>query len=297
MPGRDRRKREVTQIRREQVSDWQELRALEGVAPEFVFISIDDVEREWSPAEVNFPYHELVYVYAGELRMWLGGRPMEGKKGDLFITRPGVPHREESPPGKRSQLLCLAAAFRDKRGRRRKFPLALPDKVHLKSGHIVERCLRAIASEAYHRTLGYAAAIDAYIMQIFIELVRTARSVEAPQVDVGEIRRRRLAAEAARFIEENYAAPLTLPEIAQHFFTSPYHFSRIFKETTGLSPIAYLNRTRMENAKRLLLAPDLTVKAVAARVGYRDPHYFARAFAREEGMTPTGYRRRNVSTR
>jgi len=290
---RDKQKA-VTQIRREQVPDWKQLQALEGVTPDFVFISIDDAEREWSPGEETFPYYELVYVFAGELRMWLGGKPNDGIKGDLFVTKPGVPHREESPPGKNSQLLCLATGFKGKSGKRCKFPLDLPDKVHLETGHIVERCLRAIASEAYHRTLGYAAVIDAYIMQIFIELVRHARSVEAPQVDVGEIRRQRLATEAVQFIEQSYAAPLTLPEIAQHFFISPYHFSRIFKENTGLSPIAYLTKTRMVNARRLLLDPDLTVKAIAAQVGYHDPHYFTKAFAKEEGMTPTAYRRKNL---
>ncbi|NOZ23078.1 MAG: AraC family transcriptional regulator [Planctomycetes bacterium] len=290
---RDKQKA-VTQVRREQVSDWKPLQALEGVIPDFVFISIDDAERQWSPGEETFYYYELVYVYAGELRMWLAGEPMEGKKGDLFVTKPGVPHREESPPGRTSQLLCLATAFKNKKGKRCEFPLDLPDRVRLKPGHIVERCLRAIASEAYHRTLGYAAAINAYIVQIFIELVRTARSVEAPDVDVGEIRRQRLASEAVQFIEENYAAPLTLPEIAQHFFMSPYHFSRIFKENTNLSPIAHLTRTRMENAKRLLLDPDRTVKAIATQVGYHDPHYFTKAFAKEEGMTPTAYRRKHL---
>ena len=169
-------------------------------------------------------------------------------------------------------------------------------RIHLEAGHLVERNLRAIASEAYHRSSGYAAAIASYTMQIFIDLVRSSRKVAVPDVDVGEIRRRRLAPEAKQFIEENYAQPLSLPEIAQHFFMSPYHFSRIFKENTGLSPIVCLTRTRMENAKRLLLDLDLTVKEIAVQVGYTDPHYFSKAFAKEEGMTPTAYRRKHLAS-
>ena len=91
--NRQDKQKAVTQIRREQVPDWKQLQALEGVSPEFVFISIDDAQREWSPGEETFHYYELVYVYAGELRMWLAGEPKEGEKGDLFITKPGVPHR------------------------------------------------------------------------------------------------------------------------------------------------------------------------------------------------------------
>jgi len=283
----------VTYIRRDGVDDWHQSKVLDDIAADFVFISLDDAEREWSPAEETFSYYELVYVYRGELRMWLAGEAHGGAQGDMFIVKPGVPHREESPPGKASQLLCLATGFCDGRGRSCEFPLELPDRVHLESGHVVERCLRAIAAEAYHRRIGYSGAIDAHIMQIFIELVRSARSVAVPEVDVAQIRRRRLASEAARFIEENHAAPLSLPEIAQHFFMSPYHFARIFKDRTGMSPIAYLARIRMDNAKQLLLSTDLAVKEIAARVGYQDPHYFSRAFAKDEGVPPSAYRRRN----
>jgi len=298
MADRQGRKQEsdggpATYIRRDTVHNWQQIEGFDDITADFVFISIDDTQRRWSPGEETFPYYELVYVCSGELLMWLDGDATRGAQGELFVVKPGVPHREESPPGKRSQCLCLATGFRDGQGEPCGFPLDLPDKVRLDAGHIVERNLRAIAAEAYHRGVGYSAAISAYTMQIFIDLVRSARSVAVPDIDVGEIRRRRLATEAKRFIEANHSAPLSLPEIAQHFFTSPYHFSRVFKESTGLSPIAYLTRTRMEHARRLLLNPELTIKAVAAKVGYGDSHYFSRAFAKEEGLTPTEYRQRN----
>ena len=64
-----------------------------------------------------------------------------------------------------------------------------------------------------------------------------------------------------------------------------------------MSPIAYLTKTRMENARRLLLDADLTIKEVAAQVGYQDAHYFSRAFARESGMAPTAYRRKRLPRR
>lgn len=287
----------VTYIRRDKVQDWQQIQALDDVTADFVFISIDDAERHWSPAETTFPYYELVYVCSGEMRMWMSGKATRGVIGDMFIVKPGVPHREESPPGRNCQLLCLATAFRKKSGRPCHFPLDLPNKVHLDVGHLVERNLRSIASEAFHRRVGYSAAISSYTMQIFIDLVRSARSVAVPEVAVGEIRRRRLVSEAKKYIEENSTAPLALFEIAQHFFMSPYHFSRIFKESAGVSPIAYLTRVRMERAKRLLLDPEIAVKAVAAQIGYNDPHYFTKAFTKEEGVTPTVFRRRGLSVK
>jgi len=284
----------VTYIRKDKIKDWQQIRALDEVHPDFVFVSIDDVERLWNPHEETFPYYEVVYVCSGSLRMWLAGKAISGSKGDIFIVKPGVRHREESPPGKTSQLLCLATGFRRKSGRKCLFPLDLPPRIHLRAGHIVERVLLAIANEAYHRSVGYSAAISSHIMQMFIELGREARSATVPQMDVGEIRRNRLASEARRYIEENYAAELSLDQIAQHFFISPYHFSRIFKEANGMAPIAYLTKVRIANAKRLLRDPKLPIKAVAAQTGYEDSHYFSKVFAKEEGTTPTVYRRANL---
>jgi AraC-like DNA-binding protein/mannose-6-phosphate isomerase-like protein (cupin superfamily) len=284
----------VTYIRKDTIRGWEQIKALDELVADFIFISIDDAERRWHPHEETFSFYELVYVCSGSLRMWLAGKPVNGAKGDIFIVRPGIPHREESPPGKSSQLLCLATGFRRKSGRKCRFPIELPAKIHLGAGHAVERLLLAIANEAYHRSVGYSAAIASYTMQIFIELFREARSATVKQVDVGEIRRNRLASEARRFIEENYAADLSLAQIAQHFFISPYHFSRIFKETNGVSPIAYLVKVRMDNAKRLLRDPKLPIKSIAVKVGYEDQHYFSKVFTREEGMTPSAYRQANV---
>jgi len=283
-----------TYIRRDDVKDWRQVEARRDTVAEFVFVSIDDAERHWDPAEETFPFYELVYVFSGRLVMWLDGTPLEGTKGDVFIVKPGVPHREESPPGSTCRLLCLATGFKGKGGRRRRFPLDLPDKVHLGAGHLVEQNLLAIANEAYHRREGYAAAISSHTIRIFIEIAREAQNVTMPRLDIGEIRRRRLARDARRFIEENYSAPLSLAEIAQHFFMSPYHFARVFKRTSGISPMAYLARVRMDNAKRLLLDPQRPVKAVAAEVGYDDPHYFCKVFTRHEGVSPTAYRRRHL---
>ncbi len=287
----------VTYIRKDAVKDWQDIPALDDVLPDFVFVSIDDAERRWHPRAESFPYYELVYVCSGSLVMWMSGKPHNGVKGDIFIVPPAVRHREESPPGKSSQLLCLATGFRRKTGKKCAFPISLPTKIHLRAGHAIERLLLAIANEAYHRSAGYSEAIASYIVLLFVELVRQSRSESLRHMDVGEIRRSRLASEARAFIERHYAADLCLTRIAQHFFISPYHFSRVFKETNGLSPIAYLTRVRMDNAKRLLRDPNLPIKAVAAKVGYEDSHYFTKVFLREEHTTPTEYRRTNLLPR
>jgi transcriptional regulator GlxA family with amidase domain len=64
-----------------------------------------------------------------------------------------------------------------------------------------------------------------------------------------------------------------------------------FRQELGMTPIAYLNRFRIIQAKHLLVTTDKSVTAVALDVGFADAGYFGRVFRREVGMTPEAFRR------
>lgn len=74
-------------------------------------------------------------------------------------------------------------------------------------------------------------------------------------------------------------------------------FARRFARATGLSPLEYVHRVRIEEAKQMLETGDAPVEAVAAEVGYQDASFFGRLFRRRVGMTPARYRRRFGSLR
>jgi two-component system response regulator YesN len=71
---------------------------------------------------------------------------------------------------------------------------------------------------------------------------------------------------------------------------SPSHLASLLKERLGLSYITYLTSIRIEQAKKLLRTTDLTVAAIAERVGYPNVTNFYRLFQRETGLTPGAYR-------
>ena len=64
----------------------------------------------------------------------------------------------------------------------------------------------------------------------------------------------------------------------------------LFKKETGYTLIQYLNRTRIEVAKRLSETDGITVKETAYSSGFSDEKYFMRMFKKQEGMTPLEYR-------
>lgn len=88
------------------------------------------------------------------------------------------------------------------------------------------------------------------------------------------------------FVRGNLAGDLSLSELARAANLSPYHFARSFKLATGTTPHRYVIQKRVEEAKRLLEARELTVDEVAWRVGFSDRSHLARHFRRLLGAPP-----------
>lgn len=94
------------------------------------------------------------------------------------------------------------------------------------------------------------------------------------------------------FLEQNRHGSLTLAEMAAHAKLSPSHFSRLFKEQTGYSPMDYFIHLKMQTACNLLYLTDMTVREVSFELGYDDPYYFSRLFKKVMGISPRQYRSR-----
>ena len=92
-------------------------------------------------------------------------------------------------------------------------------------------------------------------------------------------------------MEANLSEEFSLTRLAAEAGMSDYHFSRLFKKATSLSPSQYFIRLRMARARRLLLESTRSVIEIGMDVGYSSPSHFAQIFRREVGVSPTDYRR------
>ena len=97
---------------------------------------------------------------------------------------------------------------------------------------------------------------------------------------------------AQRGIAESYAVAAPAEEMVRWSGLAPRTFKRRFKAATDLTPIAYVQRVRVERAKRLLEASDEPIEEISWSVGYEDPASFRRLFKRLTGLAPGAYRQR-----
>lgn len=95
---------------------------------------------------------------------------------------------------------------------------------------------------------------------------------------------------AQEYIRQNFQRDLSLEEVAQSAGISPYYFSKLFKEETGMNFTEYLTGLRIETAKQLLSNQKLSIKQVCVDSGYANPNYFSRIFKKWTGITPTEFR-------
>lgn len=91
-------------------------------------------------------------------------------------------------------------------------------------------------------------------------------------------------------IDERLAEPIQVRELADAVHMSPYHFARMFKQSTGHPPHLYITWQRMDRAKQLLAQSMLPLAEVATRVGYQTQAHFTGVFHTRVGMTPRAYR-------
>lgn len=97
---------------------------------------------------------------------------------------------------------------------------------------------------------------------------------------------------AQDWVATHFSAANPLEEMIQRAGLAERTFKRRFTSATGLSPIAYVQRLRIEDAKRRLERTEAPIDEISWQVGYEEPAFFRRLFRRVTGLPPGAYRRR-----
>ncbi|GHO46016.1 AraC family transcriptional regulator [Ktedonospora formicarum] len=154
----------------------------------------------------------------------------------------------------------------------------------------IETIALSLLSELRSDGLGGKLYVESLANLLGIHLLRQHSSVKLPSFSKPLGLARTTLKAATTYIEDHLEDNLSLSEIAAAVHLSPYHFARLFKESTGVPPHQYVIQRRVERAKMLLSTTHWSLTTIAHMVGFAHESHLALHFKRLTGLTPKHFR-------
>ncbi|WP_028561019.1 AraC family transcriptional regulator [Paenibacillus pinihumi] len=133
-------------------------------------------------------------------------------------------------------------------------------------------------------------------LQLLLYQLALANKAQLAPAAVMESEMQRQISRTVSWLNLQYAQPLSIDHIAKSLGYHRTYLSKMFRAATGLSPMQYLLRIRMERAAQLLKEGQLSIKQIASSVGYNDALYFSKQFRKWSGLTPSAYSKQDASS-
>ncbi|SEU20347.1 AraC family transcriptional regulator [Paenibacillus sp. NFR01] len=231
----------------------------------------------------GFPDYQLMQVLDGKGELEVGGRSRVVGPGDVFVLYPDEYHRYTpisrvwelawvSFRGREASTLLAYAGIHGSGIRRLKAPALLP---------ALKELLEYTDREEQMLYLGRCKRLYALLLDL------KGSFLEEESLRAG---RKRLQP-ILTFIEENLHRPLTLEELSLVAGVSPQYLCRLFQQTLGIRPMAYINQQRINRSKQLMFSRrGDKMYAIANLSGFENISYFCAVFKRLTGMSPERFR-------
>jgi AraC family transcriptional regulator len=224
---------------------------------------------------------------------WL---PRQVRRGDIFVTGSKTPYelRWRSPLGEEMEVIhihlavdqCLAA-----------FEMVYHDKaraVEVTDFYGRDETLVylsfACAEMLSARTAGNAKRVASFAHLLAIHIAEKYTNIASQRPDYrGGLPIARLR-KIEDYVRAHLAESISVEALAELVELSPFHFSRVFKRATGMSPLQFVTRERIVRAQQLVRETSRSLIEIALEVGYTSPSHFAQVFRRVVGVAPTEFR-------
>jgi AraC-like DNA-binding protein len=211
-------------------------------------------------------------------------RPIE--RDTAFIVLPRVWHRYRPDPatGWRESWVEVGGPGVDRLLAQGVFSAAEP----VRSGVVasgLEAAISAVHASARHAASGFDPALAALALAVLAGWSKCGRLETAPSAA------QRAVAAAERHFSDHFAEPVNIPAVARSLGVGYSQFRKVFQQLTGHSPWQYVLRLRLERARRILVASDITLEMAAADLGFSSAFHLSTSFKAAYGIAPTPWRR------
>ncbi len=236
---------------------------------------------------------QLVLLYCVKGAGWceVARRPCPVRAGDLVVLPPGLPHSYGANETQPWTLYWAHAAGNHISEYVRKLAVP-PENPMVRIGEdlqitlLFDEVLKNLEIDfAFPRLLQAAYAL-AHLIALVIQL----RHQKRPDID----ERFQRVGKCIEYMSEHLNEPLKVRTLASLAALSTAHFTVVFKEQTGSTPRTYLHLLRMHRACQWLTSSRMSLKEIAACLGYQDQFHFSRKFKGFTGVAPSEYRAGNL---
>jgi len=283
---------------------WESLMA----SSSFVPVIVKSIERfhdpTWSMEPNRHDSFEMVYIKKGNAVFEISGCPVSIGPNDIIIIKPEQYHKFIVKSKTGCDFIVLSFKFKNEMDRDIS-EVSLEDflkfvnsqetgafirlKVSQKNDIIIllDRILKERANnEADSEFLSHL-----LVMELFVLLSRALKMEWESSIKDKKFKLKELINASINFINNNYERDISLADISKYVFLSPGYFTRAFKEETGLSPINYLIKVRIERAKEMLSETNMKASEIAVSVGFSNQQRFNEMFRKITGLSPIQYRK------
>lgn len=275
--------------------------SIDEMDPTFLFIWKGTRSKgDGMPEYRSHDFLEMAYVLSGEGKYRIDGRVYPVREGDLILINPGAMHQALPCPEAEIPATEFFVGFSNIRITgcpENRLPLPEGECILHTAGELSQRLFRLCASmeaENAVRRQGRYFMLKSYLIQMLLLVLREqCEPMERPKGYAFESASKKYVAEQViNYIEDHYSEKISLDQIAENMYLSPFYISRIFKGETGATPIRHLINLRLEKAKALLEdGYQGSIQEVAALVGYDDAYHFSKLFKKRYGFSPSQARK------
>lgn len=239
------------------------------------------------------PIGEYVLIYCMSGAGWyaMDNHIYKVHANQYFILPPGKPHTYAADKDNPWTIYWIhftgphAAIYSEDSQEPQDIRPALNSRISERQ-HVFEEIFSTLSQSTDLESLRYASSLLHYYLASmrYLRLYRPEAPTSSSLIDA-----------VKHYMQENIEKKLTLEQIAHYTGYSPSHFSSLFRKATGESPLAYLNRLKIEHACLLLKTTDMHVNQICHKVGISDNYYFSRLFKQQTGLSPRQYRSQRSS--